>query len=172
MISWTEAGVDWEAEKDPRPRRLARGQGRGLPARPPQPRLLVNSRPISPFLPWPPLGRIALAVPSPQVASFLEFSLTLTLPDPFTSVFPAFTWLVAPPGASSPPEAWLPLLVLLTVAETPLPSGSPHSPVLDCLPCSAHSPCPLPKELALSCSVLHPQGLGQGLAHSRCLENE
>lgn len=154
MISWTEAGVDQEAEKDPRPGgRPGAGQWASCPAVP----ALAPGEPGGPlassslgFV----LGKTALAVPSFQAASFLEFSLTRTLLDPFTSsVLPAFAgwWLhqeplplLWPGCPAHPPDA----------AETPLPREA--RPLHAGLSAPLHiQPVPLPG-CGPSCSVLHP----------------
>lgn len=85
------------------------------------------------------LGKVVLAVHRLRAAPFLEFSLMLTLLDTFTSsLLPAFAQLVSLLGASSPHVACLPLLILLILAETPFPLGSPWLPCTG-LSCSAHS---------------------------------
>lgn len=53
----------------------------------------------------------------------------LPLLDPFTSsLLPAFAQWVAPLGAFFPHVACLPLLILLVLAEIPLPLGNPRLP--------------------------------------------
>ena len=74
-----------------------------------------------------------LPFPSPAHSQwatlFLEFSGTLTLLSPFTSsVLSAFAPLAGLLGPSSPPVTWVPLLILTTPPETPLPPGRPLTP--------------------------------------------
>lgn len=72
------------------------------------------------------LGKIALAIYRLREAPFLEFSLMPTLLDTFaSSLLQGFSQLVSLLGASSPCVACLPLPILLILAETPFPLGSP-----------------------------------------------
>ena len=110
-----KAGANWEAEKDARPRRRARGLGQwaSSPAIPP-PAAGELGIPLASLSLGFLLGKVALAMRNLWAAPFLEVSLMLTLLDPVTSsVLPAFARLVAPPGASS----------LLWPDPTPLPSS-------------------------------------------------
>ena len=103
-----KAGANWEAEKDARPRRRARGLGQwaSSPAIPP-PAPGELGIPLASLSLGFLLGKVALAMRNLWAAPFLEVSLMLTLLDPVTSsVLPAFAQLVAPPGASSPPGAY------------------------------------------------------------------
>ena len=103
-----KAGANWEAEKDARPRRRARGLGQwaSSPAIPP-PAAGELGIPLASLSLGFLLGKVALAMRNLWAAPFLEVSLMLTLLDPVTSsVLPAFAQLVAPPGASSPPGAY------------------------------------------------------------------
>lgn len=166
--------VDRDAEKAPGPRRPARGPGQWAP----RPAMLSLSpgdpgRPVNLSRPGSLLGEMALAVHGLWAALFLEFSGTLTA---------GSFYLLCPPSlcsAGGSARSLFPSCGPRTPARPPDPSGdttssgrAPDAPTLDCLPCSAHCPCPLPRALNLSCSEECRQCLGQGLAYSRRLINE
>ena len=115
-----KAGANWEAEKDARPRRRARGLGQwaSSPAIPPpvpgELGIPLASLSLG-FL----LGKVALAMRNLWAAQFLEVSLMLTLLDP-----------VLPPLSFPPLHSWwlhLEPLPLLGPTPTPLPSPA-HPP--------------------------------------------